>query len=83
MVVPDLDKSAVSVIRGLILFSSPVITRSNEVRLISAVVVVDVVDALLVRLEREVGHRATERPHLDCVIQTSRRERLRVLRIDS
>jgi hypothetical protein len=46
------------------------------------VIVVDVVDALLVSLEAEIGDGTAERPDLDGVVETGGSEGLGVFRVD-
>ena len=67
-VVPDLDRF--------------VVAGRDEVRLVRAGVELDVVDALAVRLHREVGHRRAERPDLDRAVQTRGGERVCVFEVD-
>lgn len=63
-------------------FDEAVVARGDEVGLVSAVVVLDVVDPLVVRVEREVGGRGTEGPNLDGAVETGRGERVGVLRVE-
>ena len=68
LVVPDLDESVVG--------------ARDQVGLVAAVVVVDAVDALVVALEREVGRRGAELPHLDGLVERGRGERVVVLGVE-
>ena len=63
-------------------FDRLVIAGCDQVRLVRAGVELDVVDALVVRLHREVGHRRAERPDLDRAVQTRGGERVGVFGVD-
>lgn len=60
----------------------PVVACCHDIWSVPTMVVIDIIHPLLMRLETEVGNRAAEGPHLDRMVQTSRRERLRIFRID-
>ena len=62
---------------------SPVITRGDEVRPVTSMIVVHKVDSLFVCFKTEVWDRIAQRPHFDCVVQTGRSKSLGVFGVDS
>lgn len=89
MVIPNLDKSMGMECFNIVhnrnegqVRNLPVITSCHDIGLITAMVVVDIVDTLFVRLERKVGDRVSKRPDLDGMVQTGGRKCLRVLWVD-
>lgn len=86
LVVPDLDQASngvsIRVREGYPCQCLLVIGTRNQVGFVTAVVIVNKVDALLVPLEGEVGHVRAERPNLDDTIETSRGECVGVFRVE-
>ena len=68
LVVPNLDESIVS--------------TGDQVRFVSARVVVDAVDSFLVTFEREVRLVGAELPHFESPIERGRAERIRVFSVE-
>lgn len=90
MVIPNLDKSMGMECFNIVhnrnegqVRNLPVITSCHDIGLITAMVIVDIVDTLFVRLEGKVGDRVSKRPDLDGMVQTGGRKCLRVLGVDS
>lgn len=90
MVIPYLDKSMKMECFGIVhdrnggqvVRNLPVITSCHDIGLVTAMVVINIVDTFFMRLERKVGDRVSKRPDLNGMIQAGGRKCLRVLWVD-
>ena len=60
-----------------------VIARCDEVWPVKSRIEIDIVDPLVVSVHREVGIRRTERPRLDCPIETGRCKHIGIFQVKS